>query len=80
MRAGIHCYPFHFALPLDLPSSFISSIASVNYYLKIKSKPSYKIRKYVPFTVLANVNLNDLDDMLVSFMHNLATCRRYLSF
>lgn len=65
MPAGIHTYPFHFALPADLPSTFESSIAKVAYYIKIKSKPTYKLRKAVPFTVLGNVNLNHVDEILV---------------
>lgn len=65
MPAGIYTYPFHFALPADLPSTFESSIAKVAYCIKIKSKPAYKLRKVVPFTVLGNVNLNHVDEILV---------------
>lgn len=67
LRAGTHCYPFHFALPHNLPSTFKSSIASVNYYVKVKSKPACKVKTSVTFNVLANVNLNNDEDMLVSF-------------
>ncbi|KAJ0174976.1 hypothetical protein K1T71_009117 [Dendrolimus kikuchii] len=66
IKPGIYSYPFHFALPVDLPSSFHSSIAKVHYSIRIKSKPFYKIRKTVPFTVLGNVNLNHIEDYLVS--------------
>ncbi|CAH0588200.1 unnamed protein product [Chrysodeixis includens] len=81
MPAGIHTYPFHFALPADLPSTFESSIAKVAYYIKIKSKPSYKLRKAVPFTVLGNVNLNHVDEILMPTFYDFSkTFRKSGSF
>lgn len=77
LRAGTHCHPFHFALPLDLPSTFKSSIASVNYYVKIKSKPAFKVTKTVPFNVLANVDLNNDEDMLVSLFYDVMFTPRF---
>lgn len=62
----MYCFPIHFSLPQDLPSSFKSSIASVHYYLKIKSKSLYKLKKNVTFNVVSNVNLNNFDDMMAS--------------
>ncbi|XP_030035099.1 arrestin domain-containing protein 5 isoform X2 [Manduca sexta] len=64
ISAGIYTYPFHFALPDDLPSTFESSIAKIEYRIKIKSKPFYKIKKVVPFVVLNSVNVNHIDAML----------------
>ncbi|XP_021181832.2 arrestin domain-containing protein 2 isoform X1 [Helicoverpa armigera] len=64
LPAGIHQYPFHFSLPADLPSTFESSIAKVNYTVTIKSKPAYKLRKVASFNVLGNINLNHVEKML----------------
>ncbi|XP_075979626.1 arrestin domain-containing protein 2-like [Anticarsia gemmatalis] len=69
IRAGVYQYPFHFALPSDLPSTFESSIAKTTYYIKVKSKPAYKLRKIVNFNVLGNINLNHVDDMLMPCFH-----------
>ncbi|KAJ8714716.1 hypothetical protein PYW07_002941 [Mythimna separata] len=65
LPAGIHQYPFHFALPADIPSSFESSIAKVIYTVKIKSKPAYKLRKMASFNVLGNINLNHIEELLM---------------
>ncbi|KAG6461600.1 arrestin domain-containing protein 1 isoform X1 [Manduca sexta] len=69
ISAGIYTYPFHFALPDDLPSTFESSIAKIEYRIKIKSKPFYKIKKVVPFVVLNSVNVNHIDAMLRPSVH-----------
>lgn len=65
MTTGVHCYPFHFALPEDLPSTFKSALAKVEYCIKITSKPKNVVRKIVPFTVVGTVNINNVDEMLV---------------
>ncbi|XP_028026659.1 arrestin domain-containing protein 2-like [Bombyx mandarina] len=70
IRPGIYTYPFHFALPLDLPSSFESKIAKVHYCIKIKSKPAVKVRKNVPLRILENVNLNHLEEMMITSIHD----------
>lgn len=68
LPAGIHHYPFHFALPPDLPSTFDSSVAKITYTVKIQSKPAYKLRKLATFNVFANVNINHMDEYLVGIL------------
>ncbi|XP_035447309.1 arrestin domain-containing protein 2 isoform X1 [Spodoptera frugiperda] len=65
LPAGIHHYPFHFALPPDLPSTFDSSVAKITYTVKIQSKPAYKLRKLATFNVFANVNINHMEEYLM---------------
>lgn len=68
LPAGIHHYPFHFALPPDLPSTFDSSVAKITYTVKIQSKPAYKLRKLATFNVFANVNINHMEEYLVGIL------------
>ncbi|XP_013200819.1 arrestin domain-containing protein 3 [Amyelois transitella] len=69
INPGIYNFPFHFALPGDLPSTFESSIAKVYYYIKIEMKGMFKPKKTVPFIVFGNVNLNHIEEFLDPTTH-----------
>ncbi|CAH0399362.1 unnamed protein product [Chilo suppressalis] len=71
VEAGEYEYPFCFALPQDLPSSFESSIAKVEYSIKIKCTGSFKFNKTQPFVVLGNVNLNHIEKYLEPSCHEI---------
>lgn len=73
---GAYTYPFHFVLPEDLPSTFESSIAKVNYCIKMKSQGMWGPKKVTPFVVLGNVNINHIEKYLVSFLFLLVICQQ----
>ncbi|XP_028170069.1 uncharacterized protein LOC114359767 isoform X3 [Ostrinia furnacalis] len=64
VEPGVLTYPFHFALPNDLPSTFESGFAKVHYCIKIKSKGVCKRKKVTPFVVFGNINLNHIEEYL----------------
>lgn len=67
LESGISTFDIHFILPEDLPSTFRSSIAKVEYYAKLSVKGIYRTKtKRMPFTVFERVNLNHLDVFTVS--------------
>ncbi|CAG9791057.1 unnamed protein product [Diatraea saccharalis] len=71
VEQGEYEYPFCFALPNDLPSSFESSIAKVHYRIKIKCSGDCKHKKTLPFIVLGNVNLNHKEIYLLPSYHEI---------
>ncbi|KAL0821296.1 hypothetical protein ABMA28_005895 [Loxostege sticticalis] len=83
IEPGVYTYPFHFALPSDLPSTFESGFAKVHYCIKIKSKGVCNHKKIVPFVVFGNVNLNHIEEYLEPStfkFHKTCWNSNYLSF
>ncbi|KAJ2949424.1 hypothetical protein O0L34_g15340 [Tuta absoluta] len=66
IKPGIQTFHFHFLIPRDAPSSFKSSIAKVDYVIKVQGKSKCLVSniKTSPFTVLGNVNINHMIDYL----------------
>ncbi len=61
MKSGQQTYPFHFTLPLGLPSSFHGEFGSIRYSLEaiVGQSWAFDSKAHVPFQVAGIVDLNN---------------------
>ncbi|XP_045501383.1 uncharacterized protein LOC123698682 [Colias croceus] len=83
VEPGVINFPFHFALPPDLPSSFKDTIAKIFYRIIIQSKIAFKIRQKViyPLSIISSLNLNQNGNYsLQSFFEVSKTFKKFDEF
>ncbi|CAG4935817.1 unnamed protein product [Colias eurytheme] len=83
VEPGVINFPFHFALPPDLPSSFKDTIAKIFYRIIIQSKIAFKIRQTViyPLSIISSLNLNQNGNYsLQSFFEVSKTFKKFDEF
>ncbi|XP_059062248.1 arrestin domain-containing protein 2-like [Achroia grisella] len=64
MDPGSYNFPFHFALPDDVPSTFATSIGKTFYYINTQFHGKWGTKEVTPFIVQRNVNLNEMEEFL----------------
>lgn len=67
LDSGTHTYDFTFQLPDKLPASFEASLGHIRYHVEVLIEAPFPIPKEFQhqFTVVADVNLNDLPEVKV---------------